>query len=374
MILGGAHPRVVEAVCRTARSGTSFGAPCVQEVELAEAVCQAFPSIEVVRMVNSGTEAAMSALRLVRAFTGRNRIVKFEGCYHGHVDSLLVRAGSGAMTLGLPDCAGVPQDVARHTHVAPFNDEQALRNVLDAHSSDVAAVLIEPIPAYMGVVKPRKGFLKFVRELTAARGILLIFDEVITGFRVALGGVQEVEGVRPDLTLLGKVIGGGLPVGAYGGPREIMQQVAPLGPVYQAGTLSGNPLAMAAGLETLRVIREDPGFYHDLERKSKILADSFESAAREAGVPATVSRVGSMMTVFFCEGAVESYADARRADTERYAMFFRGLLNEGIALAPSQFEAAFVSAAHQEEHLQQAAVAAGRVMKILAQSQGARRS
>jgi glutamate-1-semialdehyde 2,1-aminomutase len=365
LILGHAHPRVTEAISLTAAAGTSFGAPCELEIELARLVNTAFPSMEMVRMVNSGTEAAMSVIRLARGFTGRDKILKFTGCYHGHVDSLLVKAGSGALTLGVPDSAGVPHDLAKHTLVVPFNDQGAVHDIIEKYHRDIAALIVEPVPANMGVVPPRPGFLQFLRDITAAHGIVLIFDEVITGFRVAFGGVQETEGIRADLTMLGKIIGGGLPVGAYGGRRDIMEKVSPLGPVYQAGTLSGNPLAMAAGLETLRIIQEDSHFYQRLEQKGQQLAAALEEAARAAGIPVTTNRVGSMLTAFFCEGPVASFADAMRADTARYGRFFRGMLAEGVALAPSQFEAAFIGGAHQDEHLTKAAAAASRVLAAM---------
>jgi len=365
MILGHAHPRVVDAVKKAAERGTSYGAPCPVEVEMAEFLSRVIPSLEMVRMVNSGTEAGMSVLRLARGFTGRSKIVKFEGCYHGHSDALLARAGSGALTLGLADCAGVPAEVVAHTLTVPYNRPEVLKTLLDEVGAEVAAVIVEPVAGNMGVVPPAPGFLEGLREMTAKRGILLIFDEVISGFRVGLGGMQGRANIRPDLTMLGKIIGGGLPVGAYGGRRDIMEQVAPLGPVYQAGTLSGNPLALAAGLEALKVLGEDATFYDRLEEMGARLAESLTAAAREAGVPVTVNRVGSMLTLFFTEGPVVDYESAKRSDLARFARWFGGMLAEGVSLAPSQFEAAFVSAAHADEHLEKAAAAARRVMKGL---------
>lgn len=366
MIVGHAHPRVLEAITRAAERGTSYGAPCELEVELAEEIRRAMPSMELVRMVNSGTEAAMSALRVARGFTGRDKVVKFVGCYHGHGDSFLVKAGSGALTLGVPDSAGVPADFARHTLTVPFNDEDAIRAVIEAHGSEIAALVVEPIPANMGLVPPNPGFLQLLRDLTAQHGIVLIFDEVMTGFRVGYGGVQALTGIRPDMTLLAKIIGGGLPVGAYGGRRDIMQCVAPLGPVYQAGTLSGNPLAMAAGLETLRILRDDPQAYARLEEGGRRVEGGLREAADAAGVPVVVNRQGSMLTLFFHPGpAVDSYAAACASDTERYGRFFRAMLEKGVMLAPSQYEAAFVSLAHTDEQLDRAAAAAREAMRSL---------
>ncbi|NDD28209.1 MAG: glutamate-1-semialdehyde-2,1-aminomutase [Proteobacteria bacterium] len=366
MIVGHAHPRVLEAITRAAERGTSYGAPCELEVELAEEIRRAMPSMELVRMVNSGTEAAMSALRVARGFTGRDKVVKFVGCYHGHGDSFLVKAGSGALTLGVPDSAGVPADFARHTLTVPFNDEDAIRAVIEAHGSEIAALVVEPIPANMGLVAPNPGFLQLLRDLTAQHGIVLIFDEVMTGFRVGYGGVQALTGIRPDMTLLAKIIGGGLPVGAYGGRRDIMQCVAPLGPVYQAGTLSGNPLAMAAGLETLRILRDDPQAYARLEEGGRRVEGGLREAADAAGVPVVVNRQGSMLTLFFHPGpAVDSYAAACASDTERYGRFFRAMLEKGVMLAPSQYEAAFVSLAHTDDQLDRAAAAAREAMRSL---------
>jgi glutamate-1-semialdehyde 2,1-aminomutase len=339
LLFGHRPPEVLDALETVLAIGTSFGAPTEREVELAELICRLVPSVEKVRLVNSGTEATMAAIRLARAFTGRERIVKFDGCYHGHGDSLLVKAGSGVATLGLPDSPGVPQGLAELTSVLPFNDTGALEKEFAARGSDVACVIVEPIVGNMGCVPPRPGYLEAMREITKRHGALLIFDEVMTGFRVAAGGAQELYGIAPDLTTLGKVIGGGLPVGAYGGRAEIMDKVAPSGPVYQAGTLSGNPLAVAAGLATLRRIeRENP--YPKLEALG---------ARLEAGLSLSnvrINRVGSMFTVFFTGQAVIDFATAKMCDTQRFGLYFRSMLEQGIYLAPSQFEAAFISAAH----------------------------
>jgi len=357
LILGHAHPAVVEAVQRAAERGTSYGAPTEAEAELAQLVTEAVPSIEMVRFVNSGTEATMSALRLARAYTRRDKVVKFEGCYHGHADGLLVQAGSGVATLGLPDSPGVPASYAQETLVARFNDAAGVEALFERYGEEIAAVIVEPVAANMGVVPPLPGFLASLREITERAGSLLIFDEVITGFRVAYGGAQSLLGVTPDLTCLGKIIGGGLPVGAYGGKRHIMEMMAPLGPVYQAGTLSGNPLAMNAGLATLRALRAD-GFYERLEAVASRLAEGMARAAEKVGTPVQTNRVGSMMTFFFADSAVADYESARRSDTERYARFFHGMLKRGVYLAPSQFEAAFVSAAHGEAEIDATVAAA----------------
>jgi len=365
LILGHAAPAVVEVLVETARRGTSYGAPTAQEVEMAERISRAVPSMEMVRLVSSGTEAAMSAIRLARGATGRDLIVKFDGCYHGHADSLLVKAGSGGATFGIPDSAGVPAALAALTLALPFNDLAAVSRALESRRGEVAAVLVEPVAGNMGVVPPAPGFLAGLRELCTRHGALLIFDEVITGFRVAFGGAQALYSVRPDLTCLGKIIGGGLPVGAYGGSRELMSRVAPLGAVYQAGTLSGNPLAVAAGLATLRAL-EDPAAYDRLERLGALFERGITEAAAAAGIPVTVNRVGSMLTAFFSDGPVTDYASARRADTARYARFFHGMLERGVYLAPSQFEAAFVSLAHSEQDLETAARACREAMESLA--------
>jgi glutamate-1-semialdehyde 2,1-aminomutase len=347
LIAGHAHPGVVAAIQGAAAQGTSYGAPCEAELDLARLVKQAFPSIDLVRFVSSGTEATMSALRLARAFTGRDMILKFDGGYHGHADGLLVQAGSGPLTFGQPDSPGVPKSSAAETLSVPYNDLQAVKDAFAIHPQKIAAVIVEPVAGNMGVVPPEPGFLEHLRSLTREQQTVLIFDEVITGFRIARGGAQERFRITPDLTCLGKIIGGGLPVGAYGGRREIMQQVSPLGPVYQAGTLSGNPLAMAAGVATLRLLAE-PGVYAHLESLSARFADGMAAAARDAGVPYTANRVGSMFTGFFCAEAVTDYATAKRASTRRYARFFHALLERGVYFAPSQFEAGFMSLAHTD--------------------------
>ncbi len=350
MILGHNHPAVVEAIRETLANGTSFGAPCPGEIELARMVVEALPSVDKVRFVSSGTEATMSAIRLARGFTGRKKVIKFDGCYHGHADSFLVKAGSGVITLGIPGSPGVPEDIVRNTVSIPYNDSVILEQTLRADGSDIACVIVEPVAGNMGVVAPGQGFLQKLRELTAELGIVLIFDEVITGFRLAYGGAQSFFGINPDLTCLGKIIGGGLPVGAYGGKAEIMSLIAPDGPVYQAGTLSGNPLAMAAGVATLKVLRE-PGFYDRLNEKAARFAGGLEEIARRTSQEVTLNRVGSMMTGFFTSGPVFDYASAMKADAGKYGVHYREMLSQGIYLAPSQFEAAFVSAAQSEDDL-----------------------
>jgi glutamate-1-semialdehyde 2,1-aminomutase len=365
MILGHADPEVIDALHAALGRGTSYGAPTELEVEMAEEVIAAVPSIEMVRMVNSGTEATMSALRLARGFTGRNRIVKFEGCYHGHGDSLLVKAGSGVATLGLPDSPGVPASIAENTLTAPFNDVAALEQIFDRYGSEIAACIVEPVVGNMGCVPPREGYLEALREVTSRHGALLIFDEVMTGFRLSRGGAQELYGVMPDLTTLGKIIGGGLPVGAYGGRRDVMEMVAPAGPVYQAGTLSGNPLAMTAGLATLRRLR-DSAVYERLERATQRLCDGMAEAAREAGVVTVTNRVGSMFTTFFTEGRVTDWATASKADRDAYGRFFHAMLEEGVYLAPSQFEAGFVGTAHSDEVIDRTIEAARKAFRSLA--------
>jgi len=347
LILGHCHPEVVEALARAIETGTSFGACTPAEIELAERVRDAYPSIERVRLVNSGTEATFSALRVARAATARDKILKFEGCYHGHGDSFLVKAGSGVATLGLPDSPGVPRALAELTLTLPFNDPAALDEAFRIHCNQLAAVIIEPVVGNSGCIPPQAGFLEKLRKLTAEQGTVLILDEVMTGFRVAYGGAQELYKIQPDLTTLGKIIGGGLPVGAYGGKASLMDWVAPAGPVYQAGTLSGNPLAVAAGLKTLEILRR-PGTYERLEVISKELALGLASAAAKAGVPLTVNRVGSMSTCFFTREPVTDYASAKKSDTGKFALFFRSLLERGVYFPPSQFEAAFVSTAHSE--------------------------
>ena len=357
MIVGHAHPAVVKAIQEAAGLGVSYGAPTPWETELAGMVVEAIPSIEMVRFVKSGTEATMSAIRLARGVTGRDRIVKFEGCYHGHADSLLVKAGSGAMTFGVPDSLGVPADLARQTISLPYNDSDAVRAAFQSIGKEIACLIVEPVAGNMGVVPPTPGFLEALREVTAAHGSLLIFDEVMTGFRLGRGGAQALYRIRPDLTCLGKIIGGGLPVGAYGGARWIMEQVAPLGKVYQAGTLSGNPLAMRAGIETLRLL-EDPGFYERLEARGKQLEEGLRELAVQAGIALQCQRVGSMFTPFFVKNGVFDYQTARAADTDRYAGFFRTMLEAGIHLAPSQFEAGFLSDAHTAADIETTLVAA----------------
>jgi len=357
LILGHAHPAVTDALTQAAQRGTAYGATTELEVELARIICEAIPSIELVRFVNSGTEATMSALRLARAFSRRDKIVKFEGCYHGHADGLLAKAGSGQATLGLPDSPGVPASYAAHTLIVPFNDEEAVRFLFDQHPEEIAAVIVEPVAGNMGVVPPAPGFLRRLRDLTRQNRSLLIFDEVITGFRLCYGGAQTMFDVQPDLTCLGKVIGGGLPVGAYGGRRDIMEMVAPQGPVYQAGTLAGNPLAMAAGIATLRLLADDVA-YQRLEGTAILLEDGLRRAAEETETPVRINRAGSMLTVFFTAEPVTDFASARRSDTERYAAFFRQMLARGIFLPPSQFEAMFVSLAHSDEDTRQTIEAA----------------
>ena len=351
MILGHAHPRVIGAVIRAAASGTSFGAPTGLEVRMAELITRLVPSVEMVRMVNSGTEATMSAVRLSRAYTGREKIIKFEGCYHGHADAFLIKAGSGAMTMSVPDSPGVPAGVAAQTLTARFNDLDSVAALLGLHRREVAALIVEPVVGNMGCVPPEPGFLEGLRRLCTEEGVVLIFDEVMTGFRLALGGAQQLYGVRPDLTTLGKIIGGGMPVGAYGGKREIMTMIAPAGPVYQAGTLSGNPLAMTAGLETLTILAGDPGLYDQLERKSRRLAEGIARTIDSLGLPLTQNRVGSMSTLFFTPGRVIDYAGALKADTKRFGVYFREMLRRGIYLAPSQYEAGFMSVAHTDEDI-----------------------
>ncbi|HEX78300.1 MAG TPA: glutamate-1-semialdehyde 2,1-aminomutase [Dehalococcoidia bacterium] len=365
LILGHSHPQVMAALKRALEHGTSFGAPTQLETTLAQMICTAMPSLEMVRFVSSGTEATMSALRLARAFTARDKVVKFAGGYHGHSDGLLARAGSGMTTLGIPDCPGVPTSYASNTLVAPYNDVEAVARLFQDFGAEIAAVIVEPVAANMGVVPPRPGFLESLRDLTQRSGALLIFDEVITGFRVAYGGAQAHYGVTPDLTCLGKVIGGGLPIGAYGGRRDIMEQVAPLGPVYQAGTLSGNPLAMTAGIETLKVLSQ-PGVYSALDAKSSLLQEAMTAAAAQAGLSVSIPRVGSMLTVFFTRGLVLDYESARRADTELYSRFFQQMLMQGIYWPPSQFEAAFVSMAHSDEDIASTGAAAGKAFASLA--------
>ncbi len=364
MILGHRHPAVVEAITAVLERGTSFGAPTDLEIQLAEMVIDAVASVDVVRMVNSGTEATMSAIRLARGATGRDLVIKFDGCYHGHADTLLVAAGSGVATLGIPGSPGVPQDVVKHTLSLPFNDIEAIKQVMDAKGDKVACVIIEPVAGNMGLVPPAAGFLESLRALTEKHGVILIFDEVMTGFRVAYGGAQTLYGIAPDLTCFGKVIGGGLPVGAYGGKKEIMSQIAPQGPVYQAGTLSGNPIAMIAGIATLEQLKKE-GVYESLAEKSSRLATGLAAAAQKSGIAARVDHVGSMLGMFFTDQDVTNFEDAKTCDLERFAAFYQGMRQQGIYIAPSQFEVLFLSAAHSDEHIDATINAVQRVLEEL---------
>ncbi len=362
LILGHADPQVTKEVNDAVKRGSSFGAPTELEIRLAKLIKGLVSSIDKVRMVNSGTEATMSAVRLARGFTGRDLVIKFEGCYHGHVDGLLIKAGSGATTLGVPTSLGIPRGYTDSTVILPFNDSEAVDEFCRERGKEVACIILEPVAGNMGVIPPRPGYLEKLREITNRHGIVLIFDEVMTGFRVSAGGAQELFGVKPDLTTLGKIIGGGLPVGAYGGRADIMDQIAPLGPVYQAGTLSGNPVAMSAGIATLKRLKDKGGYiYKQLEEKSQKLADGLEKSARDAGVKTYHTRVGSMLCVFFTDTAdgVYDYKTATSSDTKRYASYFNGMLERGVYLAPSQFEAAFVSAAHSDSDIE-ATIEAGR--------------
>jgi len=366
MILGHAHPYVISAIQQAAERGTSYGAPTEGEVTLARMLCEAFPSMELVRLVSSGTEAAMSAIRLARGFTTRELIVKFDGCYHGHTDGLLVQAGSGATTFGIPNSGGVPASYTELTLSLPFNNLQAVRQAFTRYRGRIAAVILEPIAGNMGVVLPAPGFLQGLREVTQQDGALLVFDEVITGFRVRYGGAQHLYGVTPDLTVLGKIIGGGLPVGAFGGKHAIMAQIAPLGPVYQAGTLSGNPLAVAAGIATLRLLQE-PGVYERLETMAQHLCEGMQAAARRVGVPVYTTRCGSMFCSFFTGQSVSDYASANSADTAKFRRYFHALLADGIYVAPSQFEAGFVSTAHTDSDIERTIAASQRAFEAAAQ-------
>jgi glutamate-1-semialdehyde 2,1-aminomutase len=362
MILGHAHPRVVAALKKAASKGTSFGAPTALEVDLAIRVKKAFPSMELVRMVSSGTEAVMSAIRVARGYTGRNKILKFEGCYHGHGDSLLVKAGSGAATFGIPDSLGVPDDLAKQTLTASYNDLEGVRDLVSQNPDQIACIIVEPIAGNMGVVLPEKGFLEGLRSICDRNGILLLFDEVITGFRAAFGGAQEVYRIKADLTCLGKIIGGGLPVGAYGGKKAIMEKVSPLGGVYQAGTLSGNPLAMTAGIETLEILRSKK-VYEDLGKKTSCLAEMILDQAEERGIPVCVNHATGVLTLFFTEGPVKDYHTAKTSDTKRFAQFFIEMMNEGIYLPPSQFEAWFLSLTHTQKELDRTIEACAKALK-----------
>ncbi len=365
MILGHAHPEVIEAVHQVIPRGLSFGAPTELETRMADKVCELVPSVEMVRMVSSGTEATMSAIRLARGFTGRDKLIKFEGCYHGHSDALLVKAGSGALTLGEPSSPGVPASVTEHTLNLTYNDLDQVREVFGRIGDQVACVIVEPVAGNMNCIPPAPGFLEGLRELCDAHGSVLIFDEVMTGFRVALGGAQGRYGVTPDLTTLGKVIGGGMPVGAFGGRRDIMQQIAPLGPVYQAGTLSGNPVAMTAGLTTLELISQ-PGFFDQLEQKTNRLVDGILEQAQQAGIPLTANRVGAMFGLFFTDAdQVSDFAGATACDQERFKAFYHAMLKRGVYLAPSAFEAGFVSAAHGDAEIDATIAAAGEALRTL---------
>ncbi len=352
MLLGHSHPQIIEAVKKAAENGTSFGAPTEREVMMAELITKIMPSIEMVRMVNSGTEATMSAIRLARAYTGKDKIIKFEGCYHGHGDSFLIKAGSGAMTFGVPDSPGIPKGIADDTLTARFNDISSVEELISKNKSEIAALIVEPVVGNMGCIPPRENFLKQLRELCTRENIVLIFDEVMTGFRVSLGGAQELYKIKPDITTLGKIIGGGLPVGAYGGKKEIMKMVAPSGPMYQAGTLSGNPLAMAAGYEMLSIISQDKSVYKIIEERSAQLENGMRDVLKKHNLNYRINRVGSMFTLFFTDKDVVDYDSAKTSDTKKFALYFNEMLKRGIYLAPSQFEAAFISAAHTREDIE----------------------
>ena len=365
MIIGHSHPEVLKAVQEVMQNGLSFGAPTELEIQMADRVCELVPSMDMVRMVSSGTEATMSAIRLARGFTGRDKIVKFEGCYHGHADSLLVKAGSGALTLGVPTSPGVPAALAEHTLTLNYNDSEQVKQVFAEIGQQIACIIVEPVAGNMNCVPPVPGFLETLREVCDQHGSVLILDEVMTGFRVALGGAQQHYNIKPDLTTLGKVIGGGMPVGAFGGKKEIMQQIAPLGPVYQAGTLSGNPVAMAAGLKNLEIISQ-PGFFDKLSRMTTLLLQGLQAKADEAGIPFTTNQVGGMFGLFFSkEKQVSNFVQVSACDVERFKRFFHGMLDEGVYLAPSAFEAGFVSSAHSEADMQATIEAAGKVFKAL---------
>jgi glutamate-1-semialdehyde 2,1-aminomutase len=363
-ILGHAHPKIIQAIRDAAEQGTSFGIPNPQEVEMARLLCAAVPGLEKVRMCNSGTEACMSAIRLARGFARRDKIIKFDGCYHGHADSLLVKAGSGALTFGHPDSAGVPAAFTQHTIVVPFNEPDAVRAAFAANAQQIAGIIVEPVPGNAGLYLPKPGFLEFLRDITSANGALLIFDEVMTGFRLALGGAQGRFGLRPDLSCFGKIIGGGLPVGAFGGRAEIMDLLAPMGPVYQAGTLSGNPLAMAAGIAAIKEL-SSTNAYAALEESGAALETGMKNAAKSAKIPVQFNRIGSMFCAYFTDQPVHNLADAMKSDRARFAKFFHGMLREGIYFAPSQFEAGFISTAHTAADIDKTAGAAARVMRSL---------
>lgn len=363
LIMGHTHPKIVEAISRQTQLGTSFGAPTELEIILAEKVVAAVPSIEVVRMVNSGTEAVMSAIRLARGVTGRDKILKFEGCYHGHGDSLLVKAGSGLASLGIPDCPGVPEDLARKTLTLPFNDADKVRELFAREGDEIACLIVEPIAGNMGVIPPVEGFLQTLRDVTREHGALLIFDEVISGFRVGLGGAQNRFGIQPDLTCLGKIIGGGLPVGAYGGSKSLMDHIAPTGSVYQAGTLSGNPLAMAAGLAMIDLLSE-PGVYEELERKSDKLCQGLKDNVESLGITAQFTRVGSMFSMFFTKNDIVDFASVKTCDTEFFGRYFTSLLEKGVYIAPSQFEAGFMSMAHTDADIEKTVEISREALKI----------
>ena len=364
MILGHRHPSVISALTSVLNRGTSFGAPVDLEIELAEAVIDAIPSVEMVRMVNSGTEALMSAARLARGVTSRDLVVKFDGCYHGHADTFLIEAGSGVATLAIPGSPGVPEGVAANTISIPFNNVDKFKRVMDEHGNKIACVVVEPVAGNMGLVLPGDNFLKELRSLTRKNNSLLIFDEVMTGFRVAHGGAQVLYEIEPDITCLGKIIGGGLPVGAYGGKREIMEQIAPMGPVYQAGTLSGNPLAMAGGISTLAELKK-PGFYDVLNKTSELLSTGLEQAAQKAGIDIILNRAGGMLGLFFTDTRVENFDDAKKCNLDMFSAYYKGMLEKGIYLAPSQFEAIFVSSAHTVSHIEKTIQAALEVFKTL---------